>query len=470
MSKSFIMRKFSRKERLIWGITSLGGSMISGVYGALLQYFYHVYLSLGASWIVIAVTLYAVWNAFNDPLFGLWSDKTRSKKGRRIPFMRYSAPFLGLSFILVFLVPAGIGEIGIFIWMIISMFLYDTFYTIIFLVYSALLPELTEDDNERGALQTYASILGLIGLAIGFILPDMLRPKVGDVSLLPLYIGVTTIGIIGALFTLITSYSVKERPEYIQVDIPLGLKDSLKYTFKSKSFLLLTSANFMSIFMQQILISNAYYLADYVMKIPGVILFVCIIVGLLCGTFVANLIAKKLGVVKANQILLLVACVPLVLMSFAEGFLIFLLLFFAGFGLSGPLVLTNILFAQVCDEDEVRTGVRREAAFFGVNALITKPAQSIALALGPWLMTVSGFLISEPGQPIIIDQPASALFVIKSLVGLIPGIAVLIGAIILIWYPLRGDYLKEIQKKCIDMHVEKEAKLKQKLVTSESKG
>lgn len=460
MAESKIMRKFSRKEKLFWACASFGGAIISNIYGATLQYFYHVYMNLGASWIALSAILYAIWNAVNDPLFGFWSDRTRSKKGRRIPFMKYSAPFLGLTFILVWLVPIGFDQIGIFIWMLVTMALYDTFYTIIFLVYSALLPEITEDENERGSLQTYASLLSLVGMILGFVLPEILRPHVGQTDLFPFYIGMMIIGIIGAILILITTYKFKERPEFTQVDIPLSLKDSLKYTIKSKSFRILVSANFMSIFMQQLLLSHIFYLADYVMQVSSILLFLCVIIGLIAGTFVANILAGKLGVVKANQLLLVIGSIPLMLIFFVDGVIIYILQIIAGFGLSGPLVLTNVLFAQVCDEDEIRSGVRREASFFGINALITKPAQSLSLITGPTLLTISGFLTSATGE-IILPQPTSALLVIKALVGLIPGIVILLGAIILILYPLKGDYLKEVKQKILDIHAEKELKLKE---------
>jgi len=460
MAESKIMRKFSRKQKLFWASASFGGAIISNIYGATLQYFYHVYMNLGASWIALSAILYAVWNAVNDPLFGFWSDRTRSKKGRRIPFMRYSAPFLGLTFILVWLVPIGFDQIGIFIWMLVTMALYDTFYTIIFLVYSALLPEITEDENERGSLQTYASLLSLVGMILGFVLPEILRPHVGQTDLLPFYIGMMIIGIIGAVLILITTYKFTERPEFTQIDEPLGLKDSIKYTFKSKSFIILVSANFMSILMQQLLLSHVFYLADYVMQVSSILIFLCVIIGLVSGTFVANILAGKLGVVKANQLLLVIGSIPLMLIFFVDGVIIYILQIMAGFGLSGPLVLTNVLFAQVCDEDEIRSGVRREASFFGINALITKPAQSLSLIIGPSLLTIAGFLTSATGE-IILPQPTSALLAIKALVGLIPGIVVLIGAIILIWYPLKGDYLKEVKQKILDIHAEKELKLKE---------
>jgi GPH family glycoside/pentoside/hexuronide:cation symporter len=118
--------------------------------------------------------------------------------------------------------------------------------------------------------------------------------------------------------------------------------------------------------------------------------------------------------------------------------------------------ITYLLLGQVIDEDEVRTGVRREGAFYGANALITKPAQSIALSLTAIILTASDFVTRESNNnQIFLDQPASALFGIRAVVGLIPGIALLIGAVILFWYPLKGRYLLEVKTKILEMHVEK---------------
>lgn len=74
----------------------------------------------------IATTVYSLWNAFIDPLFGYITDNTRSKRGRRIPYMRFTAPFLALTFILVWFAPPQAEQQTLFWWMLISMLLYDT--------------------------------------------------------------------------------------------------------------------------------------------------------------------------------------------------------------------------------------------------------------------------------------------------------------------------------------------------------
>jgi len=453
--------RLSLSYKVIWGIAALGTSLISGTYGALLPIFYQDYLGLGARWIAIASAVYAIWNAINDPLFGYITDSTRSRRGRRIPYMRFTAPFLALTFILVWFAPARAGDPALFAWMLVTMLLYDTAYTMIGLVYSALLPEVSESDAERNGLQISSSLFGLLGMILGFVIPDMFRPQ-GDAepSFLPLRVAMIVVGVVSAVLIIITTLRVKERPEFTQVDRPLKLGPALKYTFTSRSFLVLVAANFMSVLMQALILGALFYVADYLLKMSTMVLLVCVFVPLIVGVPLTTLIRRRLGVVGAQQLLLAIAGVALVLIAVAPPPLILVCLAVAGFGLAGPQTLTNVLFAQVADEDELRSGVRREGAFFGVNALLTKPAQSVALALIPFVLETAGFITREAGGgQLTVDQPAAALFGIRMLVGLVPGIALLVGAALLFAYPLRGSYLQEVQDKVLALHGRKRAQL-----------
>ena len=453
--------RLSRSYKVIWGVAALGTSIISGIFGALLPIFYQDYLGLTARWIGLAALIYAIWNAVNDPLFGYITDSTRSRYGRRIPYMRFTAPFLALTFVLVWLAPPKAGQETLFIWMLVSMLLYDTCYTIIGLVYSALLPEVSESDGERNGLQISSSLFGLLGTLLGFIIPDFFRPKAGmSPSFLPLQVSMVVVAIVAMLLIIATTLKVKERPEFTRVDKPIPLLKALRLTFTSRSFLILVAANFMSILMQALVLGSIFYIADYVMKISTMILLACLFIPLIIGVPITSLIRKRLGVVGAQQLLLVIAGVGLVLVAVVPPILIPACLALAGFGLSGPQTLSNLLFAQVADEDELRSGVRREGAFFGVNALITKPAQSIALWLFPFVLEATQFVSREQNNGVaLLDQPASAIFGIKVISGLIPGIAMLIGALILVWFPLRGKYLENVQREVLELHADKHKQL-----------
>jgi GPH family glycoside/pentoside/hexuronide:cation symporter len=450
--------------KVIWGIAALGTSLISGTFGALLPIFYQDYLGLQTGWIALASTLYAIWNAVNDPLFGYISDSTRFKNGRRIPYMRFTAPFLALTFALVWFAPPQAGQQALFFWMLGGMLLYDTCYTIIGLVYSALLPEVTESDGERNGLQISSSLFGLLGMILGFVIPDLFRPKSGaELSFLPLQVSMIVIGVLSAFFIILTTLKVKERPEFHTVDQPLPVREAIRYTFTSRSFLILVAQNFMSILMQSLLLGMIFYLADYVLKMNTMIILAFVFIPLIIGVPLTTLIRQRLGVAGAQQLLLLIAGVGLALIAVVPDQLILLCLAMAGFGLSGPQTLTNVMFGQVADEDELRSGVRREGAFFGINALITKPAQSVALTLVPLVLSATGFITRDAnnGQPFL-NQSASAVFGIKILIGLIPGVALILGAILLHWFPLKGVDLDEMKVDLLALHAQKHEKLRLK--------
>jgi GPH family glycoside/pentoside/hexuronide:cation symporter len=219
----------------------------------------------------------------------------------------------------------------------------------------------------------------------------------------------------------------------------------------------------MTILMQALLLGTIFYLADYVLKAKSsMVVLAYLFVPLVIGVTLTPLLRRGLGVVGAQQLLLLIAGAGLVAITFVPTGLILPCIALAGFGLSGPQTLTNVLFGQVADEDELRSGVRREGAFFGVNALITKPAQSVAIAVIPAILEAGHFVTRQSqGGAILRDQPASAVMGIRILVGLIPGIAMFVGALILALYPLRGRRLEVMKDKVLALHADKHARLEE---------
>ncbi|MCJ7695078.1 MAG: MFS transporter [Anaerolineaceae bacterium] len=450
--------KLTFSTKLFYGLASLGSSTISGIYAALLPIFYQDYLGLSARWIGIASLVYAIWNAINDPLFGHITDHTRSRFGRRIPYMRFTAPFLGLTFILVWFAPPSASDFMQFVWMLVTMLLYDTCYTIIGLVHGALMPEITESDIQRNQLNISSTLFGLVGTLFGFLIPDFFRPKAGsmDTSLLSLQLSMVAVGFICAFLIILASYKIKERKEFSAVDTPLKLWPSLKYTLTSKSFLIFVAMNFMGTMMVSMSTGAMFYLADYVAQTDTVVLMAYLFIPLALGVPLTGLVVKKLGAVGAQQLYLVISGLGLCALTILPVSFIPISIALAGLGLSGTQTLTYLLLGQVIDEDEVRTGVRREGAFYGANALFTKPAESIAIALMPFILQITHFVTRDQNNgQIFLEQPATALFGIRAIVGLIPGLALLIGALLLYWYPLKGKYLLEVKEKILAMHAEK---------------
>jgi len=454
--------RLTLSTKIIYGLASFGTSMVSSIYAALLPIFYQDYLGLTSRWIGIASAIYAVWNAINDPLFGFITDNTRSKLGRRIPYLRFTAPFLGLTFILVWFAPEGAGDITQFWWMLVTMLLYDTCYTIIGLVHGALMPELSESDVERNQLSISSSVFGLLGYVMGFLLPDLFRPRPGNLSgsLMSLRLSMVAVGVIAAIMIILTTLKVKERREFAIVDKPIKFWDSLRYTLTNKPFWIFVTMNFLLTFMNSIATGAIFYLADYVTQTSTIILMVYLFTPLALGIPFTNIVVKKMGLLRAQQMYCVIGGLGLASIAFLPVNLIPLSLIIAGLGLSGQQTITYNLLAQVIDDDEVNTGNRREGAFYGANALVTKPAQSLALFFTSFILERSGFITRALNEgEIFLNQSASALFGIRSIVGLIPGLAMIVSAAILFFFPLKGERLIALKETILTMHADKAAKL-----------
>lgn len=453
------------KYKLFFGLSSLGALTISGTYASLLTIFYQDYLGLSARWIGIASVAYAIWNAVNDPIFGFLSDRTRSKLGRRIPFLRYTSPFLALTFFLVWMVPESASELLQFWWMLVVMLLYDTAYTIVGLNNVSLLPEIAETDEGRSAMQVYAGLFGLLAYLLGFLIPELFRPKAGsDISLVRLQIAMGLLGLIAGGLIFVASFILKEKPAISQSEKPLGLWESVKETFKSKSFIIWVVENFMSTFSLAIVTGSIFYLADYVTQSGTIFLLAAVFGPMVIGVLVSKAFVRWMGVARSVQVYLGIGAVGLVGLTFVpSSVLIYFCLGLAGIGFGGTQILNNICVGQIADEDELSTGSRREGAFFGVNALVTKPAQSLAIFLTAWILEISDFVTRDQNLgEIFLNQPESALFGIRSIVGLLPGIAMLIGIGMLFLYPLKGKYMDEVRSRVQTLHREKEMRMTQK--------
>jgi GPH family glycoside/pentoside/hexuronide:cation symporter len=189
--------------------------------------------------------------------------------------------------------------------------------------------------------------------------------------------------------------------------------------------------------------------------------------GIFTGIIYIVRINNKKGVKSAMLHSIFWQCIGFLLIGILPGILSVIGFFFVGIGIYGAMTLFNVAFGQVADEDEVKTGKRREAAIFGINALITKPAESLGNAFIAFMLLL--FLYQEPIGGI--QQPQSDLTIlgIRLVMGVVPAIVLVIAFLIFKMSPLHGEYLKEINTKMSAMHAEKREKLRLKMAETSKK-
>lgn len=131
-----------------------------------LLFYYNSVLGLPGTYAGIALLIALVFDAVTDPVVGSLSDTFRHRWGRRHPFMVVSAIPLAVTFGLIFSPPAGLGELGLFLWLTVFAVLVRASMTLYHVPHMALGAELSADYTERTVVVAYRSAFGALGVAL----------------------------------------------------------------------------------------------------------------------------------------------------------------------------------------------------------------------------------------------------------------------------------------------------------------
>ena len=189
----------------------LCGTLSGLITGGGMTYFYTKYMGLEEHLASIVWIIFAVWNALNDPLFGYLSDRTKSKLGRRIPYIRYGALFYGVIFIMSwFMWPFGGSQTALFVQMLVSLFFFDTFYTAIATALYVLPYTMAESNQARSSIFIWKIFFSLLSLGAPLVLFPLVRPDVGE-SAARFQMIMTVLGIVTILVIYCSTFFYKEK-------------------------------------------------------------------------------------------------------------------------------------------------------------------------------------------------------------------------------------------------------------------
>lgn len=463
--------KLSLKSKIAYGGLGAGIGLPSNIAFSAITFFYNTKLGLNAGLIGIAWLIFSIWNAINDPIFGFIEDNTKSEKyGRRIPYIRFGAPIYGIVFILCWIPFANLSsQIALFFNFLLILLIFDTLFTILGLINFTLPAEMVITAKARANLLIYGSTLSSISYLIAFLLPLFLltgtdAPESSQVFVIVMII----IGIFSALILFVSSYHIKEN-KYTQLEDTLPIIQGIKETFKNKPFLAYEGANFFFTMAQTILTTAIFYYGNYILRLPGFLNSVpLMLVFILIFAFFAvfNRLVGKYGVKKTFISAIMITGVGFLLTffmgwTFSSSLVGFILI---GIGYSGFMLLNQVVVADIVDYDEVRTGKRRETTYSGINALITKPAISVA----NWLFLVIIEAFKFDAEQSIQNFPAQ--YGIMLGFALIPSIFLIIGAIAMFSYSLDGPNWLLQKEELINIHIQKEQAYLKHITENELKG
>ena len=163
-----------------YSLAMCGLSIAGYMYVTYGTFFYTETIGLSMKLIALGNVLYAVWDAFNDPIAGYLSDRTRTRWGRRKPWLLVSVPVFVLSSILFFSPPASLGTgVGLAVYFTVFLMLTETGNTISTVNYHSLLPELYRDEKRRNQANALRQAMQLVGMIIGVSLVPMITEDIG---------------------------------------------------------------------------------------------------------------------------------------------------------------------------------------------------------------------------------------------------------------------------------------------------
>ena len=267
----FIEEILPTKTKFAYGFGETAHIILSNVAFSAITFYYNVKLGLGAQLIGIAWLIFAFWNAINDPLFGFIQDHTKTRWGRRIPYIRFGAPIYGILFILVWFPLVDISnEMALFLYLLFILFSFDTIYTIIGLIMYSMPAEMVVTSKARANLMIYGSIFSSLGFLVALVLPVVLLTGESTTIDPAFLITMIIIGISCALIVFLASFYLKEN-KYTQLEEPLGIIEGIKETFKNKPFIIFEVSIFSFLIAQTILTTALFYYIDYILKIGGLL-------------------------------------------------------------------------------------------------------------------------------------------------------------------------------------------------------
>lgn len=411
------MKSLTKGKMWIYAIGQLGWSIISGLIASWLVYFYQPDVKaksegmialipegrviFGVLTIIGLITFAGrIFDAVTDPLVGSWSDKCKSKLGRRIPFMRYSAIPLGLIFVLVFCAPVNhVSPINT-VWLFLFVAAYYFAITCYCTPYTSLLAELGHTQDEKMKLSTYISLTFIVGTTIGYVAPYIWGGLIGGgMSRIPaMRITFVILSVIATIFMLIPAFFLNEKDYCDFQPSESTMLSSLGKTFKNKEF-------------KVFLVQDIIFFLGLTMFQTGLPFFVTSLLqfdetmsfpmfaGLTALSLVYYLFITKLASKFGKKKLLIAAfigfficfgftaiCGPqLKLNIYVQAVLIVVL---GSFPMAIFGICPQAIVADIAQADEIVTGESRSGMFYAARTFAMKFGQSAAMLLFTSLATI----------------------------------------------------------------------------------
>jgi len=440
------MKPLSRITKIIYGCGDTGFSLTLTIVGVYFAIFLTDVVGLSPGLAAAAIFIGRSWDYINDPIIGHISDRTRTRWGRRRPFLLFGALPFALTFAMLWWRPPWQNQHFLAIYYGLTYLIFDAAATFVYMPYFALTPDLTADYDERTSLTAYRMFFSILASLIAFTIPlMMIGGFVPQDAFRVQQMGIL-FGLISALPLLLVFLGTREREEFVTQEPP-KLLESLKAAMKNRPFVFSAAIFLLTWVCVDILQANLLYFIKYVLQreaqsdlIMGLI-FVSAILALPFWVYASRRLNKRWAYISGIAFWAFVQLVLMTLGSSTPLEMILTLCVLAGIGVGAAHVLPWAIIPDAVEWDEWQTGERHEGIFYSLVTLMQKVASSIAIPLTLLVLEYTGY------TPNLLQQPPSALMGIRIVVGPIPAVLLCGGILFALLYPLTRERYAEISQE-----------------------
>ncbi|MCC6905534.1 MAG: MFS transporter [Anaerolineae bacterium] len=434
-------------HKIAYGFGSLGTALSYQTFNNRFQFLYLDELRVAPQVFGVIWFVYGLWNAINDPLMGQLSDNTRTSRGRRIPYILFGSLPLAVMFALLWLPPRGADTVVLLLYMVATLFIFDTLWSLIVIAWTALFPEMWPDLNERAEAAGWREVFSLIGVLLALGLSPIVIDRIGWAGM------AVAFGIVTLVAFLISLLGSSEKPALHRGEATVPFLQGLKLGFANPSFRWFLVANLAKELIFLIMVAMMPFYAKYALRltdIPGgldkatqesvllAVPFILSIPAMFVWTKITQGVGSRMAWIYTSLALMPGLLTLLVAPNFTVALLGMALLVL---GFPGLLMLYNIVLSDVIDQDELLNGHRREGFFFGMNGAVIRLAFSGQALLTTTLLPLAGY------DPALRVQPVAVTWVFRFLLAGVPILASLVTIWALSRYPLHGVALMEMRSK-----------------------
>jgi len=395
------------------------------------------------SWVFLAGR---VSDAITDPLMGHLSDRTRTRWGRRRPYMLLAALPLWLVFFLIWSPGASPFGVGAFGHLLVCYLLLYGFMTVLSIPYVALGMELTSDYDERTRLFGVRQVLAVVGTAAGMLAPFAFAEALGGKSS-GYPVMALSLGGLGVVLILVAFARVREATP-VDSAAPLSFLTGLRVTAANRPFRVLLLVYLASHVGGSFIAPLSLFIAKYVIKVEWAMqpVMLAYLAGSMLSIPIWLRLSKAYGKNRTWTIGMMVGVVAYATSyTYHEGTWVLWVILGAVVGAAGGCTMTlgPAIAADAIDSDELETGQRREGVFMGVWLFVDKAAIGLAVFIGMQGLEAIGYV---PNQ----DQSESVIDGMKFLYCILPAMLNLVALLVFQRFPITREVHEEIQAKLAD--------------------